>query len=91
MSEENWNKVFIIVLLVSIGTDFIALFAQIRAQRLDREAKKCDEATKKEISQLHTELKSLKKQLEEIREDLVSTKSSDAGRNLSRSYLRPGK
>ena len=71
MSEQNWNKVAIFVLLLSIGIDVLALYTVIREQRIEHEEAQVEvqsnEATKEEIRQLHNELKLLKIQLEQIK------------------------
>ena len=68
MSQNNWDTIAITVVLLSIVTDVIAFFAVRRAQRLEREEGRSNEATKKEIRQLHNELKLLKCQLEQLKE-----------------------
>ena len=68
MSDEQWNKIAIFVILLSLGIDLIALFATIRAQRLEVENTQYDDATKEEIRQLHNEIAILKIQLRKIKE-----------------------
>ena len=67
MTQKSWDSINILILLFTIAAAFIALFAEIRSQRLDREEQKSNEATKKEIYELHNELKLLKLQLEEMK------------------------
>ena len=68
MSQNDWNNLAIIVVLLGLISDVIAFFAVIRAQQQGREQQQSTKATKEEIRQLHNELKLLKFQLEQLKE-----------------------
>ena len=67
MSQKTLDNLILLALFLTAVGDLISLFVEIRSQQQASEEEQSKETTKKEIRELHNEIKLLKNQLEQIK------------------------